>query len=316
MAGEERTALLRTCAQSTGLTLQEVAKIAATGPKRYKVYQIPKRSGGARTICHPSRELKALQRVFLRELLRDLPVHACATAYKKGSSIRENAAAHAESRVILKMDFENFFPSIRTKNWISYCSTHLEHWSRGDVDFSLHVLFWGSGGYQPDCLSIGAPTSPLISNALMYDFDVTMAKFASDYGLKYTRYADDITISSPGVLDKEACVNAVETALADAKFVQLKLNQAKTRLASKATSRRVTGLVISNDGTVSLGRDRKRVISAMVHHALTDKLRPDELYRLGGLLSFASDVEGEFIARLKKKYGDEAVASLQPRKKQ
>lgn len=314
MADEKRFSLLRSCAQTTGLTLQEVAKIAATGPKRYKVYQIPKRSGGARTICHPSRELKALQRVFLRELLRDLPVHACATAYKKGSSIRENAAAHAESRVILKMDFENFFPSIKIKNWIAYCAEHLGHWSGGDVDFSLHVLFWGGGGYQPNCLSIGAPTSPLISNALMYDFDVAMAKFASDHGLKYTRYADDITISSMGVLDREACLNAVETALANAKFVQLKLNQAKTRLASKATSRRVTGLVISNDGQVSLGRDRKREISAMVHHALTGKLSPDELYKLGGLLSFASDVEGGFLIRLKKKYGEQAVAALQPQK--
>ena len=56
--------LISHCASVTGLTRSEVISIARTGPKRYKIYQIDKRSGGKRTICHPSRELKALQYFF------------------------------------------------------------------------------------------------------------------------------------------------------------------------------------------------------------------------------------------------------------
>jgi RNA-directed DNA polymerase len=101
--------LITRCANSTGLTRSEVISIAQTGPKRYKVYEIDKRSGGRRTICHPSRELKALQYFFLRGILNDLPVHDCATAYKPGASIRENATRHQSSRVILKTELHGFF---------------------------------------------------------------------------------------------------------------------------------------------------------------------------------------------------------------
>lgn len=129
MGPETKHQLIRTCALATGMTLAEVVRIASIGPKRYKVYQIAKRSGGMRTICHPSRELKSLQYVFLREILCILPVHEAATAYKHGSSIKANAAAHISSRVILKFDFENFFPSITVEDWAEFTKRSMPHWS-------------------------------------------------------------------------------------------------------------------------------------------------------------------------------------------
>ena len=315
MPPEPRHSLIKTCALATGLTMNEVVRIAHIGPKRYKVYQISKRSGGQRTICHPSRELKALQYVFLRDILRSLPVHAAATAYKVGSSIKSNASAHLASRVILKLDFEAFFPSIKVTDWIAYARETLRTWSQQDIDFSTYVMFWGEGGYAPACLSIGAPTSPLLSNALMYQFDGVIANYAAQNGLVYTRYADDITFSSAGHLDKVAVLSEVRSALNLIEYPRLRLNAAKTKLASNSTSRRVTGLVLANDGSLSLGRDRKRLIRAMVHHALVGKADVAARTHLAGLLSFASDVEPEFVNNLKQKYGDEALESLQLRMK-
>jgi RNA-directed DNA polymerase len=314
MPPEPMHTLIRTCALATGLTLNEVVKIAAIGPKRYKVYQIPKRSGGQRTICHPSRELKALQYVFLREILRDLPVHESATAYKSGSSIKQNAAVHASSRVILKLDFENFFPSIKVSDWKIFAQSKFPNWSKEDVEFSAYVLFWGAGNYVPNCLSIGAPTSPLISNSMLYKFDDIMSQYANGNGLCYTRYADDITISSKENLNKEEAVNAVKLALAELSSPAIQLNVAKTKLVSKSTSRRVTGLVLSNEGKVSLGRNRKRLIGAMVHHALTGKADPESLGHLAGLLSFATDIEPTFVDALHRKHGRQAIEALQLRK--
>lgn len=315
MQPEAQKSLELTCALVTGLTQNEVRSIALTGPKRYKVYQIPKRSGGMRTICHPSRELKALQYVFLRKILRNIPVHDTATAYKIGSSIKDNVTAHLTSRVILKLDFENFFPSITTLDWAAYVHNTMPNWTEGDIRFSQLVMFWGAGGYQPQCLSIGAPTSPLISNALMFEFDNIMSSYANINGLIYTRYADDITLSTMGHLDKDAVILQVNATLHNMNYPSLKLNNAKTRLASNATSRRVTGLIISNNGTVSLGRDRKRLISAMVHHAICGKSTPENIASLAGLLSFATDVEPRFVDFLRKKYGFETLEALQLRKR-
>jgi RNA-directed DNA polymerase len=45
-------------------------------------------------------------------------------------------------------------------------------------------------------LVIGAPTSPVLSNALMYDFDQKWSQICTDYQVTYTRYADDIYMST------------------------------------------------------------------------------------------------------------------------
>jgi RNA-directed DNA polymerase len=311
MPNDLTSTLVNKCATSTGLTEFEVLKIAKTAPKRYKVYEIPKRSGGSRTICHPSRELKLLQYVFLREILCDLPVHQSATAYKKGSSIKQNAMLHAQSRVVLKLDFESFFPSINTRAWSAFVTKAFAGWTKDDIRFSKQVLFWGAGTTKPVCLSIGAPTSPIISNAMMYAFDELMHEYATEHELVYSRYADDIAISSRSFLNKDAAISHVTTTIRELKLPILRLNAPKTKLVTKASSRRVTGIILNNDGRISLGRERKRSISAMVHKAIMGVLEGDKLAHLSGLLSFAADVEPTFIETLQRKYGTVNILKLQ-----
>lgn len=303
--------IIRDCADFTALTVQELVSIAATAPRRYYVWQIDKRSGnGKRTVCHPARELKAVQEYFLRCVLHDLPVHVAATAYVRGSSIKKNAFAHADSRVVLKLDFKDFFNSLTVANWKKYAADQFPHWTVDERKFSNQILCWGRGSYQPKCLAIGAPTSPLISNALMFEVDQELSTFASQRGLTYTRYADDITFSSKGQLDRNDVVNAVQRALASAKYTKVRLNPAKTVLVSNRFSRRVTGLIITPDKKVSLGRDRKRLISAMVHRAQQGKLSIGDRPRLAGLLAFALDVEPTFVARLRRKYSSIVVEEI------
>jgi RNA-directed DNA polymerase len=305
-----RLSLIARCAAATGLTQSEVLSIARTGPKRYKIYQIDKRSGGRRTICHPSRELKALQYFFLREVLVTLPVHENATAYKLGASIRVNAERHKDSRVILKLDFNNFFNSIKVNDWTSYVSSRFSDWTREDIAFSAFVMFWGEGGYQPSCLAVGAPVSPSVSNALMYRFDNTLTDYAKEQNLKYTRYADDITFSSEGFLNKLATIRKVQRTLREIEYPKLTLNQKKTRLASKATMRQVTGLVITNESKISLGREKKRIISAMVNQAINGSLSIETSMRLKGLLAYAQDVEPTFVMSLGRKYGETQLRAV------
>ena len=52
----------------TGLSQIDLRKLIETAPRRYKVFEIPKRSGGMRTIAQPSREIKLLQRVLIPRL--------------------------------------------------------------------------------------------------------------------------------------------------------------------------------------------------------------------------------------------------------
>ena len=103
------------------------------------------------------------------------------------------------------------------------------------------------------------------------------------------------------VLDK------VSRVLDDLPFPQLQINSRKTVFGSKAHRRRVTGLILSNDGSVSLGRDRKRCIRAQIHHFAIGRLDGDQQLALRGMIAFARSIEPGFVSRMEKKYGREVI---------
>src|SRR5436305_13792167 len=104
--------ILESMPQDLGLTTEAIERIARSASHNYKTYLVPKRSGGYREIHHPSKQLKGLQRWLLQNVIEHLPVHAAAAAYLKGMSIRANAERHVNSRFLLRIDLQNFFPSI------------------------------------------------------------------------------------------------------------------------------------------------------------------------------------------------------------
>lgn len=294
----------------TGLTERDVVKIISNAPVRYKIYPIEKRSGGERWIAQPARELKALQRVFMAEYLDALPVHHAATAYRVGRSIRDNALAHVENGPILKMDFEDFFPSIRVRDWEAFCDDRGLFPRPIERFQASQILFHKPKGTAHLRLAIGAPSSPQLSNILMYEFDKLISRAVERDYVTYTRYADDLTFSAKRTGYLTRVETAVRRVIGQVKWPRLTLNEDKTVLATMKFHRQVTGLVLTNDRKVSLGRDRKRKISAAVHHALLGKLDKVAAAKLAGLIAFANSAEPEFVKSLERKYGPEILTRL------
>jgi RNA-directed DNA polymerase len=290
-------------AEETGASFALVEAIIASAPFRYKTYEIPKRSGdGTRTIAQPSREVKRLQRVALERFLSELPVHPAAHAYQRRLSILTNAAAHRDSRFMLKLDLKGFFPSLVPRDLRKHIAKYLPgRFEREEVSSLLHLFFWRPKG--PDRrvrLSIGAPSSPFISNTLLFDIDVELSKYAGDIGATYTRYADDMTFSTNAPHALDATKTVVERVLERRNYPRLQLNPDKVVFASKRGTRRVTGLTISNSGEVSLGRDRKRLIRSMYHRYRSGELDALQVAQLQGWLAFARGIEPEFVVRLEQ----------------
>jgi RNA-directed DNA polymerase len=69
----------------------------------------------------------------------------------------------------------------------------------------------------------------------------------------------------------------------------------------------VTGLKITPVGAISIGRDRKRLISVMLHKVTLGEDDVRHLNYLKGMLGFCLANEPEFVTRLRLKYGDEVV---------
>jgi hypothetical protein len=286
-------------------------EIIQDAPRRYKVFTIEKKGGGRRTIAQPAKELKPIQRSIAELLLEKLPVHAAAMAYRDGVSIADNARVHSGRWPILKLDFERFFNNITAAAWQRFlASQETVRLDRADTMLVTKALFWGVGHSTPRCLSIGAPSSPLVSNVIMFDFDTSMHSFAEKHGIRYTRYADDITVSAKEFLKLHQFEKHLRSYISRNKTPELIVNEEKRVVFSASERRLVTGLVLTPDGKVSLGRDRKRELASLIHRHLLGQLDVDRLGYLHGMLAFALSSERAFVGRMRSKYGDEVITSI------
>lgn len=290
-------------AQTFFLEEKEIKLFINTAPYRYRVYQIPKRNNkGMRTIAQPIAELKVIQKFILSEFFHVLPVHDCATAYRKNINIRENVLSHAKNQYILKVDFKDFFTSITSDDFIKHIQRHIGELSYGDKISVKKIFFWKRKEDSIHRLSIGSPSSPFISNTIMYEFDTILQNICSEFDITYTRYADDITLSTNVKDTLFQFPERIEKICAEIDYPTLKINKDKTIFSSKKCNRHITGLVITNEGKISLGRKDKRYIKSMVFNALQSKLTHEEFQKLKGLLAFAKHIEPDFIKSLNKKY--------------
>lgn len=290
-----------------GLSGSGLASYVRTCPYRYKTYPIEKRnSDQKRMISQPSKDLKAVQRFLIDEFLRDrLPVHKAATAYKADTNILDNAVPHLENSYLLKMDFVNFFPSIQGDDFKTYLlSKNVE-----DDEAKLLVrIFFKMDDIGRLCLSIGSPGSPIISNALMYEFDRIVLDLCDEHGIAYTRYSDDLTFSTNTKDILFEWPDRISAILEEIEFPTIQINAAKTVFSSKKFNRHVTGITITNQGSMSIGRSRKRQIRSAVYKV--DELSAKEVSSLRGYIAFANQVEPGFTEKLEKKYPDQMAIIL------
>ncbi|MCU8015445.1 retron St85 family RNA-directed DNA polymerase [Shewanella sp. SM72] len=290
---------------------EEIISFATSSPYRYKVYSIAKRnSSDRRIIAHPSKELKFIQRIIVQQLSVRLPVHSAAKAYTKGLSIKDNARPHANSKYLLKMDLKDFFPSIKPSLFFNECKKNGIKLSDLDMKILEGFLFWKRRRSTNLVLSIGAPSSPLVSNFILFKFDESISKYCKKLGINYTRYADDLTFSTNEkdvLLSFPAYVRKILNTLYDG---QLKINLKKTLLSSKAHNRHVTGVTLTNDGNLSVGRNTKRKLSAAIHHFALNKLSDEDILKLNGNLAHAIFIDPDFLKQIERKYGKELIFKL------
>lgn len=300
--------LLERLEKHTGLSGRKLEWYAATASKRYKVYTIPKRTTGFRTIEHPSREIKAIQRWLNRALIRRFPVHSGATAYSKGSSIKDNAARHANSSFTLHADFEAFFPSFDGSHVEKFVLEKMDHYK---IELSTEdITFFRRMVCRHNVLTIGAPSSPILTNAMMYDFDAAVSNWCASRNLIYSRYADDLFISSnePNALSDALVM--IENCASNYRFARLRLNHKKTAFLSRRYRRAITGIVITPTHELSIGRDRKLSIKSDVYKYQQGCLPRGDLPRVRGMISFVRDVEPTFYETLIRKYGTKTLDNL------
>lgn len=275
-----------------------------------KIFKINKRNGGSREIFHPSKKLKTIQYWLIHNVFNQMPVHEASMAYRNDISILHNAKKHRMNRFFLKMDLENFFPSIQFNDFLPI----LRKWhnsvnSKWNLDTETEEFFKKVCFYKNDSLAIGYPSSPVISNIVMGEFDSKVSTLITDerFGnVIYTRYADDLVFSS----DKKGASNELKKKIAEliqnTSSPDISVNYLKTKIGSSTGgSASVTGLKIGSGGHITIHRKQKDHIRLLLSLFRKGILKPEDEASLLGHLNYCSHVAPDFYTKLSKSYFNE-----------
>jgi retron-type reverse transcriptase len=268
----------------------------------YVEFEVPKRSGGVRRISAPRAKLKAVQRALLEQVLAHMPAHEAAHGFIEGRSTVSNATPHVGATVVVRVDLEDFFPTVHYRRVKGLFEAH----GYGDEVSSVLAGLTTHRPKLPDgtvvwpgALPQGAPTSPAIANLVCRRLDARLTALAKRMGATYTRYADDLSFSfrdPPERLGRFLWwVNAV---LQQEGFLE---NGAKRRVMRRGSRQRVTGLVVNQQ--VSIPRAERRRFKAILancrQHGVASQARgrPDFPRWLEGYAAYARMVHPELGER-------------------
>lgn len=201
--------------------------------KHYEYMIIPKKDGTKRILHMPDPLLKYIQRNILNHILYGMHISMYAKAYFKNLNVLENAKPHVGKSMLLKLDIKDFFNHI-TFQMIKE-NVFKEEYFPESVSTLLTILCTYHG-----VIPQGAPTSPMISNIILREFDETVGSWCKEKNITYTRYSDDMTFS--GEFSKEKIIKFVESELSKLGF---QLNKKKIKFLTNKNRKIVTGIVVN-----------------------------------------------------------------------
>ncbi|MBX3711921.1 MAG: retron Ec67 family RNA-directed DNA polymerase/endonuclease [Lysobacter sp.] len=242
---------------------------------KYTTFDIPKRSGGKRTICAPNPKLKLAQS-RLSELLQQCEkevevIHAVKKSlshgFKKEHSILTNAEGHCGRRYVLNIDLEDFFGTIHFGRVRGFFIKNRQFALNPTIAMTIAQI-----ACHENKLPQGSPCSPVISNLVANILDIRLAKLSKIHGCSYTRYADDITFSTSmpdfpeSIAFKQIDSNhwVLGKPLVDAiKACKFRINLSKTRLQYRRSRQDVTGIVVNKQ--LNVRSEYRKALRAMVY---------------------------------------------------
>lgn len=283
---------------SLGIDADVLAQLSSQDAEQfYRRHAIPKRSarrhGETREVYEPSsEELRQVHRTLNRRLLEyvqqqdsSYPLPCCMGFVRKRSTL-DNAAKHCGQPLLLRVDIEDFFPTIGQAR-VSELFRQL-----GLKEFSADLLsrvVCFKGHLVP-----GLSASPLVANLIAKGLDQRLMEIASRTGAVYTRYADDIAISGETVPRLAEVMRAVEAE-------GFQISARKQRLTKSGQAHFVTGLSVQDAKRPHVPKAMKRRLRqelyfaskfGIAEHLINEKNKIGEgVNRLDGTVRYVSFVE-------------------------
>lgn len=274
----------------SNFSVKQVKYFLIKKEKAYVTFNLPKKAGGFREINAPTKQMKPIQRWILDKILYKIGIGDYVHGFVPKRSILTNASIHVSQDLVLGIDIKDFFPSINIDSVSSIFRS---------IGYTQKVAnFLADLCTYKEKLPQGAPTSPMLANLAVAKLDIDIDNYCRKRYFNYSRYADDITISGSQKLPmhKQKIIEIIEGN-------GFTVNKEKTRLHSRGSRQKVTGLVVNDK--LSIGRENKKKLRAIVHNILmngpvVENRSNDPFFRerIFGYLGYANLTDPGFAAPL------------------
>lgn len=246
----------------------------------YKEKTIKKKNGDDRNLLVPSYSLKLIQKWILTNILEKIEPSEESMAFKKGElfNTKSNANHHRYNIYLLKMDFKDFFPSIK-KNRIYCLFTNLGY---NTLIATILTNICTHKGSLPQ----GAITSPYLSNLVCYELDYDIKNKCEELEITYTRYADDLIFSCDNMTRLK---NLHRDVIKITKKHKFKLNREKTKYRSENRKKTITGITI-NQGQLKACKKLKINLRSIIYNSIRDN-KQENLNKIIGYISYIKYIE-------------------------
>lgn len=197
---------IKALAKTLSLTESELINLAKCSDQYYKVSkEIPKSDGSVRCTYNVSYPLKKVLIRIRTRIISNVDFPNYILAGRLGKSYLDNANKHKSSTMILSEDITRFFDSIK-QEYVAQIFKYFFHFPP-DVADTLSQLCTLDG-----FLVQGSPLSGDIANLIFHEKECNVVKLAVSLGLKYSRYYDDIYLSS-ATTNFDAHIGTLRTAI-------------------------------------------------------------------------------------------------------
>ena len=258
---------LSNLARRLNSTVADMDQLIAKVPSSYLKNPIPKKGGGVRDPFSVVAPLKSIQDRIKCLILKqaEYPYYLMGGLPKR-DHVR-NAQIHAGARVMLNEDVAAFYPSISA-------TMVFDIW-RNFFHFPSDVsrVLTGLTTFQGQ-LPQGAKTSSYLANLIFCQTEPRLVQKLSSMDFIYTRFVDDITISSTSDKSPQQIGSAIGAVASMLTRFGMKFKRKKHKIVRAGQRMEVTGLVVGKK-KVGLLKKRRSDIRALVHHCKTEGLDPN-----------------------------------------
>lgn len=278
--------------------------------------------GHRRMIFRPNKKLKAYHTFLKVFVLEYLPINqGVVFSYRKGFSAYDAVAKHARSKYFFQADISSFFANTDRDLIQKTILAGKDECPVLDLEDAIERVL--NLVCVNDSLPIGFPSSAPISNAILFEFDNAFAEYCRAEELIFTRYSDDIIVSTQTKDSISLVEQEVQKRLCANASVKFRLNSAKSRYFQVGGRIKILGMMILPNGKITIDSKLRSSMEVLLYFYINDRrsftkmVEGDEaagLDKLTGCLNYANSIDAAYLAKLRKKFGATTIDILMHRK--